>query len=232
MWRHIDERLSIFKHKGEYATLHDLVRLYVYVVIFWGFYRVLFRLPIEIEELILKPLVFVVPVLLRIRTDGKTWTERLESIGITWKNLFAGLAFGLSLGVFYLFVGRLGQLFRFGNAGAAYGASIDNPVNVIVLALATAISEELLFVGYLLPRLVKVWKNEWWATLVVAAAFGLIHIPILVFSYGLGAGLVIGQWLMLLVLGFGNAVLMLRIKNLAAPVLSHTLWGIAVLLFR
>ena len=174
MWRHVNERLSIFRHKGEYATLHDLVRLYVYVVIFWGFYRVLFRLPVEIEELILKPLVFVVPVLMRIRTDGQHWGERLASVGITWKNLFAGLAFGLSLGVFYLFVGRLGQLFRFGPAAAgAYGADIANPVSVIILAVATAIAEELLFVGYLLPRLMKLWQNEWVAASIVAMAFGL-----------------------------------------------------------
>src|SRR3989304_3116094 len=101
MLGHIRDRVRIFRHRGEYADLHDLVQFYVYLLIVWGFYRALFRFP----------------VILRIRTDGKTWGERLKSVGITWKNLFAALAFGLSLGVFYLFVGRMGQFFRFGSIG-------------------------------------------------------------------------------------------------------------------
>ncbi len=231
MWKHVRDRVSIFKHKGEYATEHDLLQLYVYVLLIWGFYRLIFRFPESVEELVLKPLVFLLPVVLRIRTDGKTWAERLNSIGITWKNLFAALAFGLSLGVFYLFVGRMGQLFRFG-ASAPYGNTPDNPVSVLILALATALSEEILFVGYFLPRLSKLWKDEWKVALAVAIAFASLHVPILIFHYRFPAGLVVGQFLLTFVLGFGNSVLMLRLKNVVAPILSHTLWGIAVLLFR
>lgn len=231
MWKHVRERVSIFKHKGEYATEHDLLHLYVYVLMIWGFYRLIFRFPLAVEEVIMKPFVFLLPVFLRIRTDGKNWAERLNSIGITWKNLFAALAFGLSLGVFYLFVGRMGQLFRFGSS-APYGDTPDNPVNVIILALATAVSEEILFVGYFLPRLHKLWKAEWKVAAVVAVAFAALHLPILVFHYHFPVGLVIGQFLLTFVLGFGNCVLMLRLKNVVAPILSHALWGIAVLLFR
>lgn len=231
MLSHVRERVSIFKHKGEYATEHDLLQLYVYVLLIWGFYRLIFRFPLEVEEVVLKPLVFLVPVFLRIRTDGKTWAERLNSIGITWKNLFAALAFGLSLGVFYLFVGRMGQLFRFGSS-APYGNTSDSPVNVILLALATAISEEILFVGYFLPRLHRLWKQEWKVAMMVAVGFAALHVPILVFHYHFPVGLVLGQFLLTFVLGFGNSVLMLRLKNVVAPILSHALWGIAVLLFR
>ncbi len=231
MLGHMRERWSIFRHKGEYATLHDLVSFYVYLLIVWGFYRILFRLPTEVEEFFLKPLVFLLPVAMRIRTDGKNWSERLASVGITWKNLFAGLAFGLSLGVFYLFVGRMGQFFRFGGA-SPYGAVPEQPLTVVLLAIATAFSEELVFVGYLLPRLEHLWKNEWKSATLVALMFGAIHIPILVFSYQFSLPLVIGQFLLTFVLGFGNCVLMLRLKNIAAPILSHALWGMAVLLFR
>ena len=145
--------------------------------------------------------------------------------------LFAALAFGLSLGVFYLFVGRMGQLFKFGTS-APYGNTPDNPLLVVILSLATAFSEELVFVGYLLPRFHHLWKDEWKSAMVVASLFALIHVPILLFSYRFPVSLIVAQFLLTFVLGFGNSVLMLRLNNLVAPILSHALWGMAVLLFR
>ena len=230
---HLRDRISIFRHKREYTRLHDLFRFYILLLIIWGFYRTLFRFPDWIEELILKPLIFVVPVIVKIKAEGKNWKERLEGVGITWKNLFAALAFGLSLGVFYLFVGRMGEFFRFGGTvGNPYGSPLGNPLLIIVLAFATAFSEELVFMGYLLPRLQKEWKDEWKSTTAVAVMFAVIHMPILIFGFRFPISLIVGQFLLIFILGFGNSILMLRLKNVAAPVLSHALWGIAVLLFR
>ena len=233
MINHLRDRFFIFRHKGEYRALHDLSRFYVYLLVVWGFYRVLFRFPVWVEEFVLKPLVFVIPVFLKVRREEDSWKKRLGSLGISWKNLFAALAFGLSLGVFYLFVGRLGQFFRFGGiVSNPYGSPLGNPILVLTLAFATAISEELAFMGYLLPRLQRVWKDEWKSATSVALLFAAIHMPILIFSYRYPASLVVGQFLLTFVLGFGNSVLMLRLKNVAAPILSHALWGMAVLLFR
>ena len=103
---------------------------------------------------------------------------------------------------------------------------------VMVLALATALTEQVLFMGYLLPRFQREWKNEWLSTTVVATLFAVLHLPVLVFYYRLGAAAVFGQFLLSFILAFGNSVLMLRLKNIAAPILSHALWGMAVLLFR
>ena len=233
MLEHLFAKVNIFRRKGEYKELHGLFKLYVYLLIVWGFYRVLFRFPVEIEELVLKPIVFVLPVLYLVSKEKKAWKARLSSLGILWKNSFSALAFGLSLGVFYLFVGRLGQFFRFGTlASNPYGTPLEQPMLVVILAFATAISEELVFMGYLLPRLQRVWKSEWRSTTVIAILFALIHVPILVFAYRFSGSLVLGQFLLTFVLGFGNGVLMLRLKNLVAPVFSHALWGMAILLFR
>lgn len=232
MLNHLIDRARIFEHRGEYQRLHDLFRVYVYVLLVWGFYRVLFRLPVAVEELGLKPILFLGLVWWSVRREGLRGGEAWRSVGMAWKNLFAALAFGLSLGVFYLFVGRLGQFFRFGEVGSPYGASLPEPVTVVLLALATAVSEQVLFMGYLLPRLQHEWKNEWLTTTVVAVMFAVLHLPVLVFYYRLGVAAVFGQFLLSFILAFGNSVLMLRLRNVAAPILSHALWGMAVLLFR
>jgi len=233
MIEHLRDRLFIFRNKGKYSALHDLVRFYTFLLVIWGFYRVLFRFPEWVEELILKPVIFLGPVLVMVKNEAKNWKEAIKSLGIMWKNTFAALSFGLSLGVFYLFVGRMGQFFRFGGAALnPYGSPIDSVLLVVVLALATAISEEVVFMGYLLPRFMKIWKDEWKSATVVAVLFAVIHLPILVFGYRFSGSLVLGQFLLTFILGFGNSVLMLRLKNIVAPIMSHALWGMAILLFR
>jgi len=241
MIKHVIDRLKIFSNRKEYLALHDLLRFYTYLLVVWGFYRVLFRFPGWVEELILKPIVFLLPVLTLVAHEKKNITNPFAgklkvnwaSLGIRWKNLFAALAYGLSLGVFYLFVGRMGQFFRFGGVVSnPYGSQLINPVLVLVLALATSVSEEVVFMGYLLPRFQKIWKDEWRSATVIAVLFAVLHLPVLIFSYRFPISLVLGQFLLTFILGFGNSVLMLRLKNVAAPIMSHWLWGMAVLLFR
>lgn len=233
MLSNFKDKLFIFRHKREIGEVHKLLRFWVWLLVIWGFYRVLFRFPVWMEELILKPAVFLLPLYRKLKKEQNTWKKRWQSIGVGWKNMFAALAYGLSLGVFYLFVGRMGQFLRFGAEGVnPYGGLVEGVVLTIVLAFATAVSEEVVFMGYLLPRLMKVWKDEWKAASVVALLFALLHMPILVFSYGYPAGLIVGQFLLTFVLGFGNSVLMLRLNNIVAPIMSHALWAMAALMFR
>ncbi len=233
MLNRLKDKIYIFRHKREIGVVHELLRFWVWLLVIWGFYRVLFRFPVWVEELILKPIVFLVPLYRVLRREEDSWKKRWQSIGVGWKNLFAALAYGLSLGVFYLFVGRMGQFFRFGSDGVnPYGGLVSGVVLTVVLALATAISEEVVFMGYLLPRFKAVWKDEWKSATVVALLFALLHMPILIFSYGYPPALIMGQFLLAFVLGFGNSVLMLRLNNIVAPIMSHALWAMAVLMFR
>ena len=229
-------KFKFWREREKYALLHDVLALYTLILVVWGFYRLLFRFPVWVEELFLKPLVFIVPVVYRLlQMKGKSWEERLESVGIVKENWFLGLAFGLALGVFYLFVGRVGLVLRGGGIvgppAGGLGAVPQQPIAVLGLALATALSEELVFIGYILLRLNEFWKHEWRSVLLTALMFGFIHLPILVFGYRLPMGTVLTQFVLVFLLGVGNGVVMLRVRNLLAPVISHTLWGMAVLLF-
>jgi hypothetical protein len=76
--------------KKEIAVKHITV-LAAYILIVWGFYRFLFKLPEEIEEIIVKPLLWLVPVFILLRKEKLG----LTSIGITSKNLFPSYIFPL-----------------------------------------------------------------------------------------------------------------------------------------
>ncbi|MBI4035156.1 MAG: CPBP family intramembrane metalloprotease [Candidatus Chisholmbacteria bacterium] len=208
-----------------YRVLHDVIGLYTLILVAWGFYRLLFRFPVWVEELFLKPVVFGLPVLYRLRQDkGKSWRERLESVGITRTNWWAGVSLGLAVGVFYLLVGGLGMVLR---GGDVIGFEVKESVIVImVLAVATAISEQLVFMGYILTRLNDFWKHEWWSVTLTSVLFGLIHVPILVWGLRLPGETVVAQFLLIMLLGFGNGIVMLRVRNLVAPVLAQMLWGL------
>jgi membrane protease YdiL (CAAX protease family) len=74
-------------------------------------------------------------------------------------------------------------------------------------------------------------KQEQRLILIVGGMFSFLHVPALVVQQ-LGRGQMILSLLLLLSLGMGNAILMLRTKQLMAPVMAHVLWGATIYLFR
>src|SRR5258708_36906471 len=74
--------------------LKNAVMLFTFLLIFWGFYRLIFRFPDWIEELIIKPVVWIAPVLYLVRREK----SNLASIGVTFKNLFPAVYSSLALG--------------------------------------------------------------------------------------------------------------------------------------
>jgi len=102
--------------------------------------------------------------------------------------------------------------------------------NLMILGLVTSFWEELLFMGYFLPRIVKDLGSEVVAVAVVALMFAVLHVPIQV-AQGVETAQIVVRFILLYSLGFGNAVLYLRMKNLAAPIFAHLAWGSVIYLF-
>lgn len=209
--------------------LHKLVKAYVIIFVLWGIYRLIFRLPEAIEEILLKPLVFVGGVMLVERP--KNWQKFFMEIwgkGDWVRAAFLGLGLGLGYVVFYAIASLLA-----GNALVVSENPAGDPWGLFLgLGLVTAIWEEWTFAGYILGGLSKMTTSKWTAGGVTAVLFALVHLPILIFWERLG-GFGLGfQFVSLLTLGMGNAILMGYSKNLLAPVISHALWGAAGFLFR
>ena len=199
-----------------------------YLLIVWCFYRFLFKLPDNIEELIVKPVIWLVPIFFLLKREKLG----LASVGITLKNLFPAIYLSLGLGALFVMEALIVNFLKYG--GFNFGANVGSAPFTATLGLsfATAISEEAAFRGYLFSRVAIALKNDWLANILTGIAWTAIHVPIafLVWNLSLPAGMV--YLFITAVFGLGSAFLFARTGNLASSVLLHVLWEWPIILFR
>lgn len=223
------DRVYWIKEHEHLAVWHRVLGLFMFVLIIWGMYRFLFRLPVWFEELVLKGLVFGLPVLWVVfRWEGWRW----QDLGIRLKGLLPSVVFGLGLGMSLGIVGNLGYFWRMGEMITGWSITAPQLGTFLVLALVTAFWEGLFFAGYVLKKLQVVLVDEWLRAWVVAGMFTLVHVPALLFVHSFQMSQVLVYGLLIMSVGLANMILMLRTGNLAAPILAQTLWGTTVFLFQ
>ena len=211
------------------ASVIKNVTIYsVYLILIWAFYRFLFQLPDEVEELVIKPVLWLFPVFWFTKKEG----FGITSLGITFKNLFPSLYLSIGLGTVFVAEGLLTNFLKYGyfNFGANIGST---PIMISLgLSFATAISEEIAFRGYIFSRLVFALKNEFGANLIQTILWTLIHVPIAFFVWGYTLPQGIVYLIITAIFGMGSAFIFARTKNIAGSVLLHVLWEWPIILFR
>ncbi len=211
------------------VTIVKNVTVYVtYLVIVWAFYRFLFQLPEDIEELIVKPIVWLLPLFYFVKKEGLG----LSSLGITLKNLFPAIYFGIGLGAIFVMEGVLTNFLKYGSFH--FAANLGNLpfATSLGLSFATAFSEETAFRGYVFGRLLGVMKSEWTANIVSTILWTLIHVPIAFFVWKLNLSAGILYLVLTAIFGAGSAFVFARTKNVFGSVLLHVLWEWPIILFR
>lgn len=225
----MSKKKDLEKEKSQKTVLikHSTI-LIAYLLIVWGFYRFLFKLPEEVEELFIKPILWLVPVFYFVRKEGRG----LSSLGITSKNLFESIYLSLALGLVFAIEGLVVNFIKY--EGLLFGANIGEKALLVSLglSLATAISEEITFRGFLFGRIWSVLKSEWRANLVTSFFWALIHIPIAVFWWQLGFPETLGFMILTTIFGIGSAFVFARTKNIFSSILLHVLWQWPITLFR
>ena len=210
-------------------SFKNAVYLAVYLLIVWGFYRFLFKMPDEIEELVIKPLFWLIPVFYLVRKEG----QNLESIGITFKNLFPAVYYALGLGAFFVMEAVIVNFLKYGgqfNLGANIGSLPLLPA--LGLSFATAISEEIAFRGYVFTRVWKFMNNEFYANILTSIFWAVIHVPITIFVWKLDMSAALIYLFLTTLFGVGSAFVFARTKNIVSPILLHVLWQWPTILFR
>src|SRR6185369_15487443 len=84
--------------------------LATYILVVWGFYRFLFKLPDELEEVILKPLVWLIPIYFLVSREKLG----ISSLGVTTKKLFPSLYLALALGMVFAVEGLVINVVKYG----------------------------------------------------------------------------------------------------------------------
>lgn len=211
------------------TTLIKNVTVYsVYLILVWAFYRFLFRLPDPVEETIVKPILWLVPILWFIRKEG----FGLPSLGITLKSFLPAILLSLGLGAIFIGEGLLANFIKYG--GFHFGANLGSTPFMASLGLSfiTAFTEETAFRGYIFGRLLVALKSELSANIIQTILWTAIHIPIAFFVWGYTLSQGIVYLLLTAVFGMGSAFIFGRTKNIAGSVLLHVLWEWPIILFR
>ena len=200
----------------------------VYLVLIWAFYRFLFDLPDQVEELVVKPIVWLVPIFwLNVKEAFP-----LSSLGITFKNLFPSIYLSLGLGAIFVLEAVLTNFFKYGYLN--FAANIGNlPIlSSLGISFATAFSEETAFRGYVFGRLWFALKDEWAANVASSLVWTIVHIPIAFFIWKLDLASGILYLILTAVFGIGSAFIFGKTKNIFGSVLLHVLWEWPIILFR
>lgn len=213
------------------TLLKHVVGLYTFIFLVWGVYRYLFRLPEEIEEIILKPLIWLGPTFWLVAKEK----GNLVSIGWSGKNLFKSFYLGIGLGIIFAFLGFGTHLLKYGEVAFIKLAFLATPslfTSALIISLLTAISEETAFRGYIFNRLWQVFGSEWQANLISSFGWTLVHLPITIFVFHYNFFQMLVFLGLSFVFGVGSAFVFARTKTITASVLLHVFWSWPIILFR
>lgn len=204
-------------------------RLYLIVFVFWGLYRLVFRLPENIEEIILKPLVWLVPTFYIVFKIEK---RDLASLGYSAKNFSQSILKGLVFGVLFLVVGLSLNYLRYSRLSLQNIPVRDVFLPALLLSFITAISEETVFRGYLMSRLNEILKSGAVANFVSSAGFCLIHLPITIFVYHYNLPQVFIYLVLIFLSSLGSGMMFFWTKTIWASIIIHVFWSWPVVFLR
>lgn len=202
---------------------------YFAILVSWTVYRYFYRFSEPIDELIAKPLVFVLPVL------WYTWQYEKgdwEKLGLKVGRLFRDLYFGIGLGMLLGIEGVIFNYFKYGGLNFQPILPIEGKGLLVFLglSLATAMSEEILGRGFLFQQL-QYHLTDVRAVLLSSLLFLFLHLPIVVFVLHLTGVTLVIYLVSVFVLSVVNCILLQFSGSLVSPILVHAFWNMTIGLY-
>jgi len=226
----VQKEVKITTHHSGVQNMEWVFQFWAWQLLFWSVYRYFFHLPETVDEFIVKPLVFVLPVLLYVWKKEK---RSLTSIGITGKHIWTSLGIGCGFGLLFAGEAVIANILKYGGLTIQPSATVVQygiPL-MFALSLATACSEELLSRGFFFSRLFEISHNLVNAVVMSTFLFVAFHIPILLTSLRFQGTTLVLFFMTSFVLGFANSIIYHKTKSLVAPILIHFFWNMTVAVF-
>ena len=206
------------------AAWRRVFSYYSYLLIVWGFFRLLFRFPEMVEEVWFKPVIWLLPLFW-------IWFGERDKVSFFAGSKIKAVLMGLGVGLLYMMVAAVSGWAK-ADANSLVIGQESWWGDIVGLGLVTAISEEMVFSGYIFMNVWRLLRKLWLAMLVTALMAALIHVPIAVFVLNYSMVQLAGYLLLVVLVSIGNTWVMSKSKNVLAPIMSHWLWGVAVYAFR
>lgn len=212
------------------TALKRPILLWLFLLIVWSIYRYFLHNSQYIDEFLVKPVVFLGAVFFIVKFVEKKGAASLGyKLSGIWENIFIGWG----VGAFFVAEALLSKAVSYrGFIFLPIGISLTSFLVIVAMALATAISEETVFRGYLFTRLEQAFNNDLIANFISALLFAIIHLPIalLVMKYDVYS--LLAYLLAIFVLGYANGFIFSKKRNIIAPIISYAVWNLAIALFR
>jgi hypothetical protein len=215
--------LSLNTRVGKLPTL-----VFAFVLfICWAIYRSLASFPEWFDEIILKAIVFGIPVWLYANRTAHSE----DKLGLTSERFWCGMYMGLFVGGIYGFVGVLRSYLA--NIPIELGLlfASDGFWIAFTLAMFTAWWESLFFFGYIYNGVKDDHRlPELFTILITVIVFVAFHAPLRFLTAGF-TPLAFAQLGVLALFAIGQAILFVRTKSIFAVTISHALWGMVLLIY-
>ncbi len=211
------------------SYIEKVLNLWAIILILWSLYRAYFKtdLPLWFDEIVAKPMIFVLPVYFFIKRFEKG--DFFSSIYLK-STKRTDFLIGIIIGFLFLaavFIGnRLhGSLKPFSLNKATQGMNI---FALLGLAFMTSLSEEILSRGFVLKRLYEASKNIYSSSFFASILFFFLHIPILFTSKSITGVLLLKVMFTDLILSLAVSLIFLERKSLIIPLFIHTFYNLGL----
>ena len=214
----------------EIKALRAVFSYFSFLLLAWGLYRYLFRFPENIEELVLKPLIWLGSLAWVVKKVEKKPLSSLAAISKNWRQV---AVFSLGFGLLFVLEGLVINLIEYGQLGLVpWSYSLGQLAIVFFVSLATAVVEEYAFRGFIFYRLWKTWQKEWAANILTSVLFSLVHLPITIFVLHYNFFQLMAYSLIVFIYSLGSGFVFVQTETVLASVFLHVLWRWPVILFR
>ena len=214
--------------KKQLSPIQKMLNAWAVSMIIWSLYRAYLgtSMPIWIDELIAKPLVFLVPIYYYITQIEKQ--DFLKGVDFTFKNIKKHIVFGLLIGGVFFTTGMVVQYLKTGSLGLL---PITTMLYFAIIALASSFSEEILSRGFILKRLYEDSGSMISSVFIASFLFFFLHIPILFTNPNIYGFTLIQVMITDLLLSFTVSLLYLQRKHIIVPILLHAFYNLSIYLF-
>ena len=202
-------------------STYKVIMVWMSVMTLWSAYRYFFRTtPIWIEEILLKPIPYIGLVLWFFHDKG---TMISDVLGFRTANIKKIIIWGGGFGT--CIVGEAVFVWIFNGRTFMLPSSATSWILGLSIPLATAISEEILYRGFLMEQFWQKLENPWIANLISTLLFVIGHLAhgIFIFRYT-GFEFFMYLWLMAL-LGYINGLIYEKTRSIYPTIFFHALWN-------
>lgn len=227
-----DKRNSVFLIRKK-TPIQNVLNIWAIIMILWALYRWHYQtsLPIWVDEFIAKPLVFITPIFFYItRIEKRKFLEGVTlNKPLPTKYIYTGIAIGI---VFFI-TGFLSFFLKEQSLSIQSVLShLSTPLwLLIIVAIATSISEEIVSRGFVLKRLYEDSKNMYSSAFMASILFFFMHIPIFFTNQNIVGTSLLQIMATDLLFSLAVSFIYMQSKNLYLPILIHALYNISIYLF-